>query len=592
VSLATVVVRARSGGPALDELLAALARQTAKAGVLRARADEPLDAIFERIETPLVALVEEGAVPADDGWLAALLAPLGDDAEAGAVAGVLVPGPPVEARRFQLGDGPGADRLPLACAAVRRDAWDEVRFGDSDGDAFARALLGAGWAKVDAPAARALWSGPQSLPPPRSTPPQPRRPDLLTRLAGLARTTARAAEVLRDGGPAAVLQRLRERAEEEPAGPWYQRHPWPLIAEPRPPPPPPRPAPQGPWTVNWVVPAFFAGSGGHMNIFRAVRQLEERGHRCRVLFTSTEGLLPPEGVRIRALVHEHFQPIRARCLAWRGAPLPQADVHVATHWDTAYVVDRRRRSGLGAYCVQDWEPSFYPVGAQAALADATYDLGLFHLTLGPWLAARLHARGAAAAPFDQAVDRSEYYVEDGLRPPEGGRVAVYLRPLTPRRGFEIVCLALRELKRRRPGVEIAAYGAAPADLELPFEARRLGVLTAGEMRRLYCTSTVGLSFSLTNASIVPPEMMACGLPVVEADVESVRALYRDGADALLAPPEPLGLAARLEAALDDVALRARLRETGLARAAGLTWERSGAQIESALRSALEKACTS
>jgi glycosyltransferase involved in cell wall biosynthesis len=326
-----------------------------------------------------------------------------------------------------------------------------------------------------------------------------------------------------------------------------------------------------------------------MTIFRLVRQLERLGHRCRIVFTSTEGLLPREGVRLRDLVRRHFQPVQARCLAYAGQPLPDADVHVATHWDTAHLVDRRRSAGAGAYLVQDWEPSFHPAGTRAELADQTYSLGLLHLTAGPWLAARLRARGAEAHPFELAVDPADYFVEPGVAAPAAGRIAIYLRPLTPRRGFEVVCLALAELQRRRPDVELCVYGAAANELQLPFRATRLGVLGTAELRKLYCGSTAGLSCSLTNHSLVPQEMWACGLPVVEVDADSTRAVYRDGEDALLAPFEPRAMAARLIELLDSPELRQRLRQRGLLRAQQLSWEKSGLQVEAGLRRAVARA---
>ena len=83
-------------------------------------------------------------------------------------------------------------------------------------------------------------------------------------------------------------------------------------------------------------------------------------------------------------------------------------------------------------------------------------------------------------------------------------------------------------------------------------------------------------------------MWACGLPVVEVDAESTRAVYRDGEDAVLAPLEPRAMAAALLRTVDDAPLRTRLRAAGLRRAAALSWERSGLQLEAALRRAVER----
>jgi glycosyltransferase involved in cell wall biosynthesis len=512
----------------------------------------------------------------------------------------------------------------LSCAAVRTAVFARQPVPEAppiDDDLWACALLEAGHSLRHVPDAvvlrsfagaptgllRALRTAPgvrrkQIRPAPLATLPEPSAPKpersaLLTAAAKLAFGGARAAEVLRDEGPRAVLQRLRRRGEPStptspglspppPERPWWEQHPWPLLREPRKPVPPPRAgALGGPLQLCWVVPAFYPGSGGHNTLFRLVAGLERLGHTCEIVFTSHEGLLPSAGVQVRELVRRHFQPIAARCSLWNGGPLPEADVHVATHWDTAYVVDRRRRSGAGAYLVQDWEPGFYPSGTGSELALETYSLGLFHITAGPWLEARLKEAGRRAAQFDLAVSPEEYYL-DPQPAPEKGRIAVYLRPRTPRRGFELAALALAEVQRQRPGLEVAVYGSPPGELQLPFEAKALGVLGPAALRTLYNGSTVGLCCSLTNYSLVPQEMMACGLPLVEADVPSTRAVFADGVDALLGVPTPLGLASALLRLLGDPALQQELREGGLKRVRGLTWERSAKQVEAALRAAV------
>ena len=38
----------------------------------------------------------------------------------------------------------------------------------------------------------------------------------------------------------------------------------------------------GPWRLAWVVPPWRIGSGGHTTIFRLIRQMELRGHRCTI----------------------------------------------------------------------------------------------------------------------------------------------------------------------------------------------------------------------------------------------------------------------------------------------------------------------
>ena len=75
-------------------------------------------------------------------------------------------------------------------------------------------------------------------------------------------------------------------------------------------------------------------------------------------------------------------------------------------------------------------------------------------------------------------------------------------------------LALELLHRQRPDLRIVLYGTHNL-VRAPFASEQLGVETSERLSRLYAEATVGLSLSLTNYSLIPNEMLACGLPVVE-----------------------------------------------------------------------------
>ncbi len=70
------------------------------------------------------------------------------------------------------------------------------------------------------------------------------------------------------------------------------------------------------------------------------------------------------------------------------------------------------------------------------------------------------------------------------------------------------------------------------------------------------------------------EAMACGAPVVAARRASLPEVV--GQAGLLCEPDPASLARAMAQVLQEFGLRARMREEGLARAAGFTWEQAGA----------------
>jgi glycosyltransferase involved in cell wall biosynthesis len=144
-------------------------------------------------------------------------------------------------------------------------------------------------------------------------------------------------------------------------------------------------------------------------------------------------------------------------------------------------------------------------------------------------------------------------------------------------------LALAELHARRPDTEIALFGDAvlPA---APFPYMPLGILEPAQAARAYAEATVGLVLSLTNYSLVAPEMLACGLPPVEVRLPSTEAAFAD-APIELADPTPHALATALERLLDDPPERARRARAGAEWTAPRTWDAAAAAVESGLMAA-------
>ena len=57
----------------------------------------------------------------------------------------------------------------------------------------------------------------------------------------------------------------------------------------------------GPFTIAWVVPSWSVGSGGHTTIFRLIREMERRGHRCSIHLFDPDGREPRSGGQLREL---------------------------------------------------------------------------------------------------------------------------------------------------------------------------------------------------------------------------------------------------------------------------------------------------
>ncbi len=338
--------------------------------------------------------------------------------------------------------------------------------------------------------------------------------------------------------------------------------------------------------VALVVPPAQRGSGGHTTIANLVRALERRGHRC-TFWLDDPGRRLGRPETYGAEFAEWFGPFAAKVhvgfAGWTGA-----DVAVATGYQSVFRTRTLAGVAARAYLVQDHEPEFFATSAESLHAAESYAAGFHAITAGTWLADLVRERyGLSATPFELAVDHALYRPQ-----PEVARrddvVAVYARGITPRRAVPIVLAALRELRARRPGLDLRLYGQA----EMPrvdFPITNLGVLSGPELARLYAQATVGMCLSLTNYALVPQEMLACGLPCVEARLPSVVAAYGADGPVALADPRPLALAATLERLLDDPAERARRAEEGARLVAGRTWDAAADRVEAGLREALARA---
>jgi glycosyltransferase involved in cell wall biosynthesis len=339
-----------------------------------------------------------------------------------------------------------------------------------------------------------------------------------------------------------------------------------------------------------VVPAFRRGSGGHRAIADLVRGLERRGHRCSLWISDEERRHAGHaGAEVAAQFADCFGaidgPVRVGFDRWEPV-----DVAVATGWQTVARVLLLEGAKARAYLVLDHEPEFYATSAEREWAAWTYRQGLHAIAASAWLAGLVGERyGAAVRAFEFGIDHDTYRPLDVARSDD--RVLFYARAVTARRAVPLGLLALAELHRRRPGVTIALFGES-RPLRPGFPAQDLGVLAPEALARAYAQATVGVVLSMTNPSLIGPEMLACGLPVVELDADATRAGFGGDGPMVLAPFHPLALADAIEQLLDDPSQRARRARQGLALAAGRTWSAAAAAVETGLREALTRSAAS
>jgi glycosyltransferase involved in cell wall biosynthesis len=335
--------------------------------------------------------------------------------------------------------------------------------------------------------------------------------------------------------------------------------------------------------VAFAIPPFSVGSGGHNIIFQLALRLERMGHTCSIWLHDPRNQMHGGGGAVRGLVVEHFAPVQAPVFRgfrdWYGA-----DVAVATGWQTVFPLLEQPGVRARAYLINDHEPEFYPTSMESIWAAETYQQGLYGIAGSPWLRDLYIDRyGGPAGTFQYGVDHDVYFPRPVTR--RDDTIVFYCRAVTPRRAVMLGAMALARVKSRRPGVRIVMFG-EDGPLATSFDYEHVGIATPEQLAWMYSEATVGVCLSLTNYSLIPQEMLACGLPCVDLEGASAESVFGAAGPVELAPLDSYALADAIERLLDDRPERKRRSEAGREFVRSHTWDNAARQVELELRAAL------
>ena len=347
--------------------------------------------------------------------------------------------------------------------------------------------------------------------------------------------------------------------------------------------------------IHWVIPNFTPGLGGHMTIFRAIDYLERCGHKCTIwVHSELKGNDKPNRLSSlhKRVIDQHFLPLQTDQVYMLGntqddLDLISGDVVIATDRMSTYPVLGMKKFQKRFYFVQDYEPYFFAQGSSSILTEQSYasENNFSCICASPWLKQKMESFGNSAISFPLAVDHNVYQ-PNGEQKRNKHAIAFYVRRSTPRRLYELGILALRALFDLGDYFEIITFGEDDLpDLGIPVKVRHAGILNGDALANLYRQCAVGFVLSGTNYSLVPNEMMACGLPVVDIDAEHTRISYQPNT-AVLAEATPVGLACSLSRLLNDASFREITAQAGLAATEQLTWDGSNKLIESFIQGSL------
>ncbi len=358
--------------------------------------------------------------------------------------------------------------------------------------------------------------------------------------------------------------------------------------------------------ITFVLPQACLAGGVRVVAIYADR-LQKLGHQVFVVSTPQDqptlkqqffswlkgqGLLPPQQVYPSHFdnLDVHHQVID-RCRPVIDADVPDADVVVATWWETAeWVAQLSPAKGAKAYFIQHHEVFDY---LPRDRVKATYRLPLHKITISRWLADLMqHEYGDRHLSLvPNSVDTKLFYAPQRMR--QASPTVGMLYSSIPWKGCEVSLKAFAITQQKIPNLKMMAFGTtqpSPA-LPLPDHTNYTCQPEQSHLREIYSSCDVWLCGSWSEGFHLPPlEAMACRCPVVSTAVGGSVDVIQEGVNGYTVP---VGDAEALAQRLIEVLERSpkdwqTMSDAAYQTAVEYTWDDATAKFEAALQTAVER----
>ena len=280
---------------------------------------------------------------------------------------------------------------------------------------------------------------------------------------------------------------------------------------------------------------------------------------------------------LREFVHKYFSILDENVELYYDTKMMKfADGTVATSWDTAYCVRNFNNTISKFYFIQDFEPHFFAHGSEYEFAEQTYKFGFRGITAGDWLKdICINDYNMKADSFSFSYDKDLYTVKK--KQDSTKRVFFYARPVTPRRDFELGLLALNELSKKIPDLEVVFAGWDVSQYEIPFKYQSLGIMKIEDLSELYGKCDLCLVISNTNLSLLPLEVMASGSVAVCSKGANSEWLVNED-NSILVSYDPNEMANTMYTYLNDSEKLDAIRQKGIEFVQHTSWDVEGKKV--------------
>jgi glycosyltransferase involved in cell wall biosynthesis len=276
------------------------------------------------------------------------------------------------------------------------------------------------------------------------------------------------------------------------------------------------------------------------------------------------------------------------------AQVPDADMIIATWWETAYAVaDLPASKGRKFYFVQHHEVHGH---LPRHITRGSYYLPLKKITISQWLVDTMAENYGDhdVAVVENSVDMEMFHAparQKNVRPTVG-----LMYSTTQFKGVAVSLAAIEQARKRVPDLHLVAFGSTPvnADLPLPPGSHYEQKPAQGRLRELYAMCDVWLCGSWAEGFHLPPsEAMACRCPVVSTRIGGAVEIVTEGVNGhIVDTGDSIALGDRLADVLLATPERWKaMSDAALARVQSYTWDDATDKLERALMEGTE-ACAS
>lgn len=266
-----------------------------------------------------------------------------------------------------------------------------------------------------------------------------------------------------------------------------------------------------------------------------------------------------------------------------------SDIVIATSWHSVYTA--KRMNGYKMYFVQDYEPYFYNYDERYLLAKKTYEMGFHIISLGKWnkneILKNTQYPNLHIDVIDFPYEKKEYsYIERDYSSYADKKkliFAVYVKA-AGKRIPNIIQYMLMKLKNEflESGIELEFLFYGEIKKYKTVVGKNLGKLNKKELKNLYANSDFGMSASMTNISLVPYEMIATGLPIIEFQ-DGTLPYFFEKESAILTTYHYMDLYEKLNDKISNPVKLQEMMQHAQEQIEGLSWEKSSKQVSEIIR---------